>query len=189
MDNGNGLSISDVMALQDRHAGYPYGGYGYGAYPYYRKNNSTANTALGLGVGFGAAALVAAVAVGWGVNAASKARSRAAEQLAAANSTAIDRAVNVGTEATRSLATLIGTERSSRENWQAANQPSITQTLELQNNPSLQSTVQDIVSAMATASAVATANNNGINSAVGGDNFLRVQHYSAPQPCGCGCNG
>lgn len=156
------------------------------------RNKGVANTALGLGIGLGAAALMGVVAVGWGVNSASKARSRAAEQLAAANSAAIERAINVGTEATRSLAGLIGTERSSRETWQAANQPSISQTLELQNNPSLQSTVQDIVTAMAAASAqaTATANNSGINSAIGGDHFLRVQRYSAPMPCGCdSCNG
>lgn len=112
------------------------------------------------------------------MNAASQARSRSAELTAAANSDAI-----------KALAAIVGQERVSRENWQGANQPTISQTLSLQNNPSLQSTVQDIVTAMAAARAEATANNTGINSAVGSENFLRVQHYSAPQPCGCGCNG
>ena len=151
------------------------------------RQKGVSNTALGLGIAGLAVGLVGI----WGLNVASQARSRAAEQIAAANSAAIDRALSVGSEATKSLAALIGTERSSRETWQAQNQPSISQTLELQNNPSLQSTVQDIVTAMAAASAQATANANanGINSAIGGDHFLRVQRYSAPMPCGCdSCN-
>lgn len=136
------------------------------------RHRGISGTALGFGVG----ALALGIAGLWGVNAASKARSRSAELTAAANSDAI-----------KALAAIVGQERSSRENWQGANQQTISQTLSLQNNPSLQSTVQNIVTAMAAAQA--TSNNTGINSAVGSENFLRVQHYSAPQPCGCGCNG
>ena len=152
----NGMTLADFSALEkmgNRHRGI-------------------SGTALGFGVG----ALALGIAGLWGVNAASKARSRSAELTAAANSDAI-----------KALAAIVGQERSSRENWQGANQPTISQTLSLQNNPSLQSTVQNIVTAMAAAQA--TSNNTGINSAVGSENFLRVQHYSAPQPCGCGCNG
>lgn len=160
----NGMTLSDFAALEK--IGNRYRGM----------------SATGLGIAIGALALGAAGL--WGVNAASKARSRAAESLASANQLALQQAIANGQEANRTLATLIGTERASRENWQSANQPSITQTLELQNNPSLQSTVQDIVSAMASAAATATAN-NGINSAVGGENYLRAMLYSAPQPCPC----
>jgi len=141
------------------------------------RNRGVANTALGLGIGLGAAALVGVIAVGWGLNSASKARSRSAEKLAEAS-----------TIRTNDVISLLATERASREAWQSQNQPTLSQVIELQNNPSLQSTVQDIVSAMATATA--TANNSGINSAIGGDHFLRVQRYSAPQPCGCdSCQG
>ena len=44
--------------------------------------------------------------------------------------------------------------------------------------------------ALSLAEALAIAqNNNGLNSAIGGCNFLRVARYSAPQPCGCDtCN-
>lgn len=155
-----GMTLSDFAALEkmgNRHRGAAVTGLALGA------------VALGIGV-------IGTVAVGWGVNAASKARSRAAEQLAASQALR-----------TNDLMSLVASERASRENWQGANQPTISQTLSLQNNPSLQSTVQDIVTAMAAARA--EANNTGINSAVGSENFLRVQHYSAPQPCGCGCNG
>lgn len=152
----NGMTLADFATLEkvgNRHRGI-------------------SGTALGFGVG----ALALGIAGLWGVNAASKARSRSAELTAAANSDAI-----------KALAAIVGQERSSRENWQGANHQTISQTLSLQNNPSLQSTVQNIVTAMAAAQA--TSNNTGINSAVGSENFLRVQHYSAPQPCGCGCNG
>ena len=156
----NGMSLSDYAVLEklgNRHRG-------------------VANTALGLGIGLGSAALVGVIATAWGLNAASKSRYRAAEQVAAAQALR-----------TNDLMSLVAAERNSRETWQGANQPSLSQVIELQNNPSLQSTVQDIVSAMASASAAATANanNNGINSAIGGDHFLRVQRYSAPMPCGC----
>ena len=163
----NGMTMGDFVALEkvgNRHRG-------------------VANSALGLGIAGLAVGLVGL----WGVNAASQARSRAAENANAATQLALQQAINNGNEANRLLTTLLGTERASRENWQSQNQPTISQTLSLQNNPSLQSTVQDIVTAMAAARA--EANNNGINSAVGSDPFLRVQMYSAPQPCGCPCNG
>lgn len=136
------------------------------------RHRGISGTALGFGVG----ALALGIAGLWGVNAASQARSRSAELTAAANSDAI-----------KALAAIVGQERSSREDWQRRNQPTIGQYVDVQTNPNLNAQVQDIVTAMA--SAQATANNTGINSAVGSENFLRVQHYSAPQPCGCGCNG
>lgn len=152
----NGMTLADFSTLEkvgNRHRGI-------------------SGTALGFGVG----ALALGIAGLWGVNAASKARSRSAELIAAANSDAI-----------KALAAIVGQERISRENWQGANQPTISQYVDVQTNPNLNTQVQDIVSAVA--SAQATSNNTGINSAVGSENFLRVQHYSAPQPCGCGCNG
>lgn len=151
------------------------------------RGNATATTGVALAAGLGGGALLLAIAGLWGVNAASKARSRAAEQLAAANSTSIGRAINISTEATKSLANLIGVERSSRESWQNRNQPSIGQYVDVQTNPNLNAQLQDYVTAMATATAQA---NSPLNSAVGTDSYLKVQRYSAPQPCGCdSCNG
>ena len=149
------------------------------------RQRGVSNTALGLGIAGLAVAATGIIAVGWGVNAASKARSRAAENLASANQLALQQAIANGQEANRALASLIGVERSSRETWQAAQQPTIGQYVDVQTNPALNAQLQDYVTAMATATA--TANNNGINSAVGHDSFLKVQRYSAPQPCGCGC--
>jgi len=137
------------------------------------RNRGVANTALGLGIGLGAAALMGVITVGWGVNSASKARSRAAEQLVASNALR-----------TNDLFNLVATERSSREAWQSAQQPTIGQYVDVQTNPNLNAQLQDYVTAMATATA--TANNNSpLNQAVGSEHFLRVQRYSAPQPCGC----
>ena len=145
------------------------------------RQRGVANTALGLGIAGLAAALVGVVAVGWGVNAASKARSRAAENLVAANATRQN-----------DLLSLIAAERGSREAWQSRNQPSIGQYVDVQTNPNLSAQLMDYVNAQAsaTAQATATAMNNGINSAVGHDSFLKVQRYSAPVPCGCdSCQG
>ena len=137
------------------------------------RHRGVANTALGLGI----AGLAVGIVGVWGLNKISESRSRAAEQIAASQALR-----------TNDLYSLIATERASRETWQGANQPTLSQVIELQNNPSLQSTVQDIVTAMAQAQA--TASNIGINSAVGGEHYLRAMLYSAPSPCGCpGCNG
>jgi hypothetical protein len=150
------------------------------------RSNATATTGVALAAGLGGGALLLAIAGLWGINAASKARSRAAEQIAAANSSSIDRAITVGTEANRALASLIATERGSREAWQTRNQPSIGQYVDVQTNPNLNAQLQDYVTAMASAQATANAvNNSPINSAVGTESFLRVQRYSAPQPCPC----
>lgn len=154
-----GMTLSDFAALEkmgNRHRGTAVTGLALGA------------VALGIGV-------IGTVAVGWGVNAASKARSRSAEKLS-----------DAAFARQNDLLTLIAAERNSRENWQGANQPTISQTLSLQNNPSLQSTVQDIVTAMAAARAEA---NSGINSAVSNDAALKVHLYQPPIPCQCNCNG
>lgn len=156
----NGMTLADYATLEkmgNRHRGAAVTGLALGA------------VALGVGV-------IGTIAVGWGVNAASKARSRSAEKLS-----------DAAFARQNDLLTLIAEERNSREGWINRNQPTIGQYVDVQTNPNLNAQVQDIVSAMA--SAQATANNTGINSAVGSENFLRVQHYSAPQPCGCGCNG
>lgn len=88
---------------------------------------------------------------------------------------------------TASLSTLnshILAERSSRESWQMANTPTIRNYVDVQNTPVAAS--QSTASAVADAVALAAAlNNGGINSAVTHDAFLKVQRYSAPQPCGC----
>jgi hypothetical protein len=153
----NGMTLADFAALEkmgNRHRG-------------------VANTALGLGIAGLAVALVGA----WGMNKVSESRSRAAENLSAANA-----------NRTNDLYALIAAERGSREAWQTRNQPSIGQYVDVQTNPNLNASLMDYVQTMAnaqaTASAVAQAN-APLNAAVGSEHFLKVQRYSAPQPCGC----
>ena len=169
---GNYLTAGE-LALIDQRRGYNYGydgcGYGYGHH-----RNGMAATGIGLAAGLGGGALLLALAGIWGVNQASKARSRGAENLAKSNASNIEQ-----------LAALTISERNSREAWQVANSPTIRQYVDVQTGAGAFSGS----TSNALATALALNNNSGLNSAIGGCNFLRVARYSAPQPCGCdSCN-
>lgn len=135
-------------------------------------------TAIGLAAGLGGGALLLAIGLGWGINKASEARAKAAEQAVAGNKDALNL-----------VSQFALSERTSRESWQNAQTPTVKQYVDVQTR----ATSNPSVSANAVAEAMAYAlaqNNGGINSAVGSENFLRVQRYSAPQPCGCDtCSG
>ena len=137
------------------------------------RQRGVANTALGLGIAGLAVGLIGA----WGLNKISESRSRAAEKLSDA---AFARQSD--------LFNLIATERGSREAWINRNQPSIGQYVDVQTNPNLNASLMDYVQTMANAQATANAvaqANAPLNAAVGSEHFLKVQRYSAPQPCGC----
>lgn len=146
---------------------------------HYRDHSGQRATGIGLAAGLGGGALIGLLALAYGLNNASKARMRAAENASAGNSKAIDLLANH----------MMG-ERNSREAWQNMHQPTMVQ----YTNAAAQSGAGAGASAnaLATAEALALLNqNNGLNSAIGGCNFLRIARYSAPQPCGCDtcCNG
>lgn len=146
-----------------------------------RKGHSAASTTgIALAAGLGGGALLLAIAGIWGVNKASEARSNGALALNAANAAALGK-----------LGELIGIERSSREGWQNSMMPSVQSYIDIRNSNS--GSQQTAASAAAEAAAFAQLYaNGGLNSAIGTDSFLKVQRYSAPQPCGCdtcGCNG
>jgi hypothetical protein len=135
-------------------------------YPMYEvrhhDNRGMAATGIGLGAGLGGAALLAALIGVWGVNKASEARS--AGNLNALNT----------------ISQFALSERTSRENWQLAQTPSIRNYVDVQAG----------AGAGANALATAYALNGGLNQAIGHDAYLKVQRYSAPVPCGCDtCNG
>ena len=167
---GNYLTAGDLALIENRR------GYGYGdGYGYHQGGRGMAATGIGLAAGLGGAALIGVLALGWGLNQASKARSRAAENLAKANANSIEQ-----------LAALTLAERNSRESWQVANSPTIRQYVDVQTGAGAFSGS----TSNALATALALQNNSGINSAIGGCNFLRVARYSAPQPCPCdSCEG
>lgn len=136
-------------------------------------SHGTATTGVGLAAGLGGGALLLAIGLGWGLNQASKARANAAEQAVAGQKNSLDL-----------ISQFILSERQSREAWQGQHAPTISQYVDVRANA--QQGQQSTASATAEALALAALQNNGgINSAIGGCNFLRVARYSAPQPCGC----
>ena len=140
---------------------YPY-------YPYYdgrHQGRGMAATGIGLAAGLGGGALLLGIAGLWGLNQASKAR-------AMANQNSLN-----------NLAALTLAERTSRENWQIQHAPTLTQYVDVRAGAGAGANALSVAEALA-------LQNNGINSAIGRDCYLRVQRYSAPQPCGCDtCNG
>ena len=131
------------------------------------------NYGCGCGYGYhgrGMAATGIGLGIGWGVNQASKARMRAAENAAAGNARAID------ILAARAIQ---DDARSNSINLD------VTQTLRNLTGATAQG---GSASALATAEALALLNNgggNGLNSAIGGCNYLRVARVSGSRLCGC----
>lgn len=156
---GNYLTAGELALIEQR-GGYrqPYGYDGYGCH-----DRKRASGAAITGVVLGGAALAAVFASVWGMNQASKARSKGNEK-----------AIDI-------LAQQALVERQSRESWQDKHSPSTIQYVDVQTGAGAFSN--------ANAAALALQNQNGLNSAIGGCNYLRVCRYSAPQPCGCdSCN-
>lgn len=149
---GNYLTSGDLALWESRRFGDGYG---------YRRRSDA--TGIGLAAGLGGGALLLAIAGIWGMNQASKARSKG-------NARAID-----------ILANQAIIDRQSRETWQNVHAPSMTQYVDVRTGAASGA----VSNADALALAQAINNNSGLNSAIGGCNFLRVARYSAPRPCGC----
>lgn len=165
---GNYLTSGDLALIENRRGyGYGYGECGYG---YHKGGRGMAATGIGLAAGLGGGALLLGIAGLWGLNQASKARAKGAENLAQANTNYINQ-----------IAGFAASERLARENWQNRHAPTTTQYVDVQTGAGAFSGA----TSNALATALALNNNNGLNSAIGGCNFLRVARYSAPQPCPC----
>ncbi|MBQ2797495.1 MAG: hypothetical protein IJF01_07180 [Tidjanibacter sp.] len=165
---GQYLTSGDLALIENRRGyGYGYGDCGYG---YHKGGRGMAATGIGLAAGLGGGALLLGIAGLWGLNQASKARSKGAENLAQANTNYINQ-----------IAGFAAAERLSRETWQNRHAPTTTQYVDVQTGAGAFSGA----GANANALAAAIAQNSGINSAIGGCNFLRVARFSAPQPCAC----
>lgn len=136
----------------------------------YKHRDGMAATGIGLAAGLGSGALLLAAAGIWGINQASKARSEGASK-----------AIDI-------LAQTQLQERVSREGWQNNHAPTISQYVDVRAGAGAGAGAGANALAAAEAMALASAinnNSNGLNSAIGGCNFLRVARYSAPKPCGC----
>ena len=156
MENMGYLSPADVMMMTKHH-----------------NSRGMAATGIGLAAGLGGGALLLGIAGLWGLNAASKARARGAEQLALANQNAIN-----------NVSALLLQERTSRETFQNLQVPTIRQYVDVQAGAGAGSLSGE--NALATAYAL---QNGGINSAVAQESYLRVMPFSAPQSCCNPCNG
>ena len=170
---GNYLTSGDLAMWDTARTGrrsYDYDGDGYR-----HGGRGMAATGIGLAAGLGGGALLLAAAGIWGVNQASKARSRAAENTAAAQSKTMEMLAGVlGREATR----------------QDAINLDVTQTQRTLTGATAQGgSASSLATSLANAEAVAQilGGNNGLNSAVGNFGFLRVQRVST-KDCGCGCD-
>lgn len=121
----NGYLTAGELALIENRRGYNY--YNDCGYHGNSHRNGIAATGLGLGAGLGGAALLAALVVGWGVNQASKARAKAAEQannLLAGN---MNQLVSMTIAEKQSRESAMQAERVSRETWQNYHAPTTTQ--------------------------------------------------------------
>ena len=169
---GNYLTAGE-LALTDQRRGYNYDGYDCG----HRRGGAygAATTGIGLAAGLGGAALLGVIAVGWGINQASKARSRAAENLANANMNYINQ-----------MAAITLAEKQARETWQNANAPTIRQYVDVQSGAFAGAGANSQSNALAQAEA--TLLTQGL---LGNLNQCpqKVSLYAAPQPCSCpgGC--
>ena len=181
---GNYLTSGDLAmwdTARTSRAGNWYGGYGegcgYGYHGYHR--NGTATTGVALGAAGLGVAIFGGLAVAYGLNAASKARARGAENTMAAQSKTMELlAATVNREAVRQDGINIDVQQNMR------NQAYTTAYGGGANASS---------NALATAEALAMIQNNngGLNSAVGGCNYLRVARVSGSRLCGCdnSCEG
>lgn len=180
----NYLTAGDLALIENRR-GYGYGS-GYGecgcgcGYGYHRRDGMAA-TGIGLAAGLGGAALLGVLAIGWGVNQASKARSRGAEQ-----------ANTLLTNNLNQLSALALAERNSRESWQNYHAPSIRQYVDVQTGAGAFAGA----GSNSTSNALAQAEAQIVANALTGVSQrcpTPVALYSAPQPCGCPatncCNG
>ena len=174
----NYLTAGDLALIENRR-NYGYGdGCGCGCGYDYRHRDGMAATGIGLAAGLGGAALLGVLAVGWGINQASQARAKGAEQ-----------ANLLLTNNLNQLSALALAERSSREGWQNLHQPTMVQYTNATANAGAGA------GAFATSSALAQAEANLLTNALMGNTSCaqKVSLYSAPQPCACpvscGCNG
>lgn len=177
----NYLTSGDLALIENRR-NYGYGencgcGCGYG----YRHRDGMAAT----GIGLGAAALFGVLAIGWGINQASQARAKGAEQ-----------ANLLLTNNLNQLSALALAERSSREGWQNMHQPTMVQYTNAVSSSGAGANALTAAISNAQSSALAQAEANLLSGALTGQFARCPQEVTlvSKQNCGCpatncGCNG
>lgn len=176
---GNYLTAGE-LALIDQRRGYGYNdgcGYGYG---HHRGAYGTATTGVGLAAGLGGGALLLAIAGMWGLNQASKARSRAAENAVNLVNSNLAQMASLQIAETQNRQAAIAAERVSRETWQNYHAPTTTQYVDIRTSSGS--------FAGAGSNALAQAEAQIVSNALTGVTQrcpTPVTLYSAPQPCPC----
>jgi hypothetical protein len=183
---GNYLTAGDLALIENRR-GWNYGPYGEGCghgYGYCRSGNGMGATAIGLG----AAGLAVALVVGWGVNQASKARAKAAEQQANLLSNNMNQLAQLQIAENQNRQNAMAAERVSRETWQNYHAPSTTQYVDVRTGA--------FAGAGSGSYALAQAEANLLSGAITGQYARCPQEVTlvSKQNCGCpatncGCNG
>ena len=183
---GNYLTAGDLALIENRR-GWNYGPYGDGCgHGYGHNRNGMAATGIGLAAGLGGAALLGVLVVGWGVNQASKARAKAAEQQANLLSNNMNQLTQLQIAENQNRQKAIADERVSRETWQNYHAPSTTQYVDVRTG----------AFAGAGSNAWAQAEANLVSGALTGQYARCPQEVTlvSKQNCGCpatncGCGG
>ena len=184
----NYLTSGDLALIENRR-NYGYGegcgcGCGYG----YRHRDGMAATGIGLAAGLGGAALLGVIAIGWGINKASEARSKGAEQatnLLAANMNQLTQ-LAIAEKASREAAILA--ERNSREGWQTANSPSIRNYVDIQTGALAGANANAVSNAWAQAEANLLSSALMNRTQMCPQEVTLVSKQNCPCPTSC-CNG
>lgn len=185
---GNYLTAGDLALIENRR-GWNYGPYGDGCgHGYGHNRNGMAATGIGLAAGLGGAALLGVLVVGWGVNQASKARAKAAEQQAALLDSNLNRMSGLLIAENQNREAAMRDERAIRENWQNRHAPSTTQYVDVRTGA--------FAGAGAGSYSLAQAEANLLTGALTGQYARCPQEVTlvSKQNCGCpatncGCGG
>ena len=185
---GNYLTAGDLALIENRR-GWNYGPYGDGCgHGYGHNRNGMAATGIGLAAGLGGAALLGVLVVGWGVNQASKARAKAAEQQANLLSNNMNQLAQLQIAENQNRQNAMAAERVSRETWQNYHAPSTTQYVDVRTGAG--------AFAGAGSNAWAQAEAQILSNALSGRTQMCPQEVTlvAKQNCGCpatncGCGG
>lgn len=141
------------------------------------RRDGMAATGIGLAAGLGGGALLLAIAAAWGVNQASKARLRAAENAAAGNAKSI-----------QILADAQLRESNSRETWQNQHAPTISQYVDVRTGAG--SYAGAGANALAQAEALSLLANGGFGNGRSGQVCPQpVAIYQPAMPCRCNTCG
>ena len=184
----NYLTSGDLALIENRRGNYGYMDGCCGGYGYHRRDGMAA-TGIGLAAGLGGAALIGVFALGFGLNQASKARAKGAEQannLLAANLNQLTQ-LSIAEKASREAAILA--ERNSREGWQNYHAPSIRNYVDVQTGALAGANASSVSNAWAQAEANLLSSALMNRTQVCPQEVTLVSKQNCPCPTSCCCNG